>query len=170
MFKTLALSLILFILLIGQRCNTISDSSYDYDSDLVSSVVSNHKATIVFVWTEWCQASQITFERDVIPYLNDTITDIGLILMYFGEIDDIPDTILDKQIVMNSRSFGGFDKFISNRRFKRVFKGYKNQNCMPMSILVDSNGVVLNYLANEQRYAGFGNIIWSLRHPEYYNN
>ncbi|MCQ2303963.1 MAG: hypothetical protein MJZ97_03065 [Bacteroidales bacterium] len=166
----LAPVLTLSIMITCHSCKPTDGSSFDYNSSIVSDVVSNHEATIVFVWTKWCQASQNTFERDVIPYLNEPIGNVGLVLIHFGEIDEIPDSITNNQIVMNSRSLGGADKIISNIRFKRIFKGYHNQDIMPMSILVDSNGVVLNYLPDNQRYTFFNEIIWSLKQGNYNKN
>ncbi len=155
---------IIFSFLLCQSCRTSGEQfGHEYDPLLVSNTIDNHKATIIFVWASWCHGSRNTFENQVLPYLRNPQKDVGIVLMHFGDLNEIPDSVVNNQIVMNSPSRQGFDKMIANLRFKRLLKGYKSQHQMPMTILVDDKSRVQNYLSEKKEYASFGEVLWMLK-------
>lgn len=147
-----------------QSCNETSSDSTDFDA--VSETIASHNATIIFVGTSWCAATQNTIKEQVIPYLSNQKEDIGFVFLYFGTLDGIPDDLLKNITLIELESFGGIiDKTVANRNLSKVLNNYKRVNYVPYSILVDHQGNILNYDANEKRYSGLyeiGQIIDSL--------
>ncbi len=137
-----------------QSCNEKSTNSPDFDA--ISETIANHKATIIFVGTSWCAATQYNIKEQVIPYLSNPKEDIGFVFLHFGTLNGIPDDLLKNITLIELESLGGIiDKTVASRNLKKVLNNYKRVNYVPYSILVDQQGNILNYDANKKRYSGF---------------
>ena len=147
---------IAFLFLSFVTCQSCNEKSTNFpDFDAISETIASHKATIIFVGTSWCAATQNTIKGQVIPYLSNPKEDIGFVFLYFGTLDGIPDDLLKNITLIELESHGGLDKTVANRRLSKVLNNYKRINYVPFSILVDQQGNILNYDANEKRYSGF---------------
>ncbi len=133
--------------------------------DRLPEVIGTHDSTVIFVWSSWCQASKLTFMENVVPYLNDPKEDIGFVLVHFGKKNEIPEAVLERNIVINQSSYRGLDKIVANARFKALLKDYHYQNNMPMTVLVDRQCHVLNYDPALDKYLSFGEVLWQIRNP-----
>ena len=162
--KKLTIAFLLFTILSCQSCSEKCTNSPDFDA--VSETIANHKATIVFVGTSWCAATQYTIKEQVIPYLSNPKKDIGFVFLHFGTLNGIPDNLLKNTTLIELESLGGIiDKTVASRNLKKALNNYKRVDYVPYSILVDQQGNILNYDANGKRYSGFyeiGQIIDSL--------
>lgn len=140
-----------------QSCNEKSTNSHDFNA--VSETIANHKATIIFVGTSWCAATQNTIKEQVIPYLSNPKEDIGFVFLYFGTLNGIPDDLLKNITLIELESLGGIiDKTVASRNLNKILNNYKRVNYVPYTILADHQGNILNYDANEKRYSGFHDI------------
>lgn len=158
--------LIVVILFAMAACGPNDQSGANSNGwDLLPEVIGAHDSTVIFVWSSWCQASRLTFMENVVPYLNNPNEDIGFVLVHFGKKDEIPEAVLERYVVINQSSYGGFDKIVANARFKFLLKDYRYQNCMPMVILVDRQRCVLNYDSDNGEYLCLGEILWQIRNP-----
>lgn len=147
---------IAFLFLSFVTCQSCNEKSTNFpDFDAISETIASHKATIIFVGTSWCAATQNTIKGQVIPYLSNPKEDIGFVFLYFGTLDGIPDDLLKNITLIELESHGGLDKTVANRSLSKVLNNYKRINYIPFSILVDQEGNILNYDANEKRYSGF---------------
>ena len=165
MFRPIRFIPLLFAVLFSSCQSGEGGLSGNYDCETVKREIANHSKTVIFVGTSWCVASQNTIQNQVLPYLSHPHDSIGFVMMYFGDKEEIPDTIRQKHIVMQSSSKSGFDKFAMNHRLKKLLKRYESQNYVPLTLFVDSEGNILNYVPSGKRYSSFGEVVWKIEHP-----
>ena len=165
MFRSIRFIPLLFAVLLSScRCHE-NGMFGNYNQEAIEHEIASHGKTVIFVGTSWCVASQNTIQNQVLPYLSHPHDSIGFVMMFFGDKEEIPDAIRQKHIVMHTPSKGGFDKFVINRRLKKLLNGYKSQNRVPLTLFVDCEGNILNYVPAEKSYASFGEIVWKIEHP-----
>ena len=165
MFRPIRFIPLLFAVLFSSCQSGEGGLSGNYDCETVKREIASHSKTVIFVGTSWCVASQNTIQNQVLPYLSHPQDSIGFVMMYFGNKEEIPDTIRQKHIVMQSSSKSGFDKFAMNHRLKKLLKRYESQNYVPLTLFVDSEGNILNYVPSGKRYSSFGEVVWKIEHP-----
>lgn len=165
MFRPIRFIPLLFAVLFSSCQSGEGGLSGNYDCETVKREIASHSKTVIFVGTSWCVASQNTIQNQVLPYLSHPQDSIGFVMMYFGNKEEIPDTIRQKHIVMHTPSKGGFDKFVINRWLKKLLKRYESQNYVPLTLFVDSEGNILNYVPSGKRYSSFGEVVWEIEHP-----
>lgn len=165
MFRPIRFIPLLFAVLFSSCQSGEGGLSGNYDCETVKREIASHSKTVIFVGTSWCVASQNTIQNQVLPYLSHPQDSIGFVMMYFGNKEEIPDTIRQKHIVMQSSSKSGFDKFAMNHRLKKLLKRYESQNYVPLTLFVDSEGNILNYVPSGKRYSSFGEVVWEIEHP-----
>lgn len=134
----------------------------DYDAEIVSREIASHDTTIIFVGTSWCQGSMHSFQEYVTPYLNKKHDNLGFVFIYFGDIDDIPEEIVQQYLVMIAPSNKGLDKIIINRMLKGLLNDYRKQSGVPITLLVDKEGNIMNYDESKNRYTSFGEVVWRI--------
>lgn len=165
MFRPIRFIPLLFAVLFSSCQSGEGGLSGNYDCETVKREIASHSKTVIFVGTSWCVASQNTIQNQVLPYLSHPHDSIGFVMMFFGDKEEIPDTIRQKHIVMHTPSKGGFDKFAMNHRLKKLLKRYESQNYVPLTLFVDSEGNILNYVPSGKRYSSFGEVVWEIEHP-----
>lgn len=165
MFRPIRFIPLLFAVLFSSCQSGEGGLSGNYDRETVKREIASHSKTVIFVGTSWCVASQNTIQNQVLPYLSHPHDSIGFVMMFFGDKEEIPDAIRQKHIVMHTPSKGGFDKFVINRRLKKLLKRYESQNYVPLTLFVDSEGNILNYVPSGKRYSSFGEVVWKIEHP-----
>ena len=165
MFRSIRFIPLLFAVLLSScRCHE-NGMFGNYNQEAIEHEIASHGKTVIFVGTSWCVASQNTIQNQVLPYLSHPHDSIGFVMMFFGDKEEIPDAIRQKHIVMHTPSKGGFDKFVINRRLKKLLKRYESQNYVPLTLFVDSEGNILNYVPSGKRYSSFGEVVWKIEHP-----
>ena len=165
MFRPIRFISLLFAVLFSSCQSGEGGLSGNYDCETVKREIASHSKTVIFVGTSWCVASQNTIQNQVLPYLSHPHDSIGFVMMFFGDKEEIPDAIRQKHIVMHTPSKGGFDKFAMNHRLKKLLKRYESQNYVPLTLFVDSEGNILNYVPSGKRYSSFGEVVWEIEHP-----
>lgn len=165
MFRPIRFIPLLFAVLFSSCQSGEGGLSGNYDCKTVKREIASHSKTVIFVGTSWCVASQNTIQNQVLPYLSHPHDSIGFVMMFFGDKEEIPDAIRQNHIVMHTPSKGGLDKSVMNHRLKKLLNGYKSQNRVPLTLFVDCEGNILNYLPAEKSYASFGEIVWKIEHP-----
>lgn len=137
------------ILIIGVIATLFSCNSENFQSsysrDKVKSVISNHEKTMIFIWSDWCGASQRNFEKNIKPYLGKLEkNDVGIVLIHYG--NDVMDSLSFDRLVLNIKPHGGIiDRIDANFKMKRLLKNYRKCNFFPIPLLVDKNGNILNF-------------------------
>ena len=162
--KAIWLSLVLLFVVTSCK-STDQNPSTSFDTDLVSDIIDAHESTIIFIWSSWCQASQETFCQIVVPFLSELHEGVGVVLVHFGKIDEIPEMIIKQNTVINLSTHNGLDKLISNAKLYLLLKDYHYHNAMPMTILVDKQRHVQNYDSGKNRYLSFTEVLWRIKEP-----
>ena len=128
----------------------------DLEQTKIDSIITNNNRTIIYLWTEWCYGSRQHFMEDVVPYLQQKSDTIGFISIFYGS-EEVLDSILMKTQcdypIFRIKSLGGLDK---NRMYKLLnlfLKDYKQMNYVPVSLICDKNGNILNYDNDKKRYS-----------------
>lgn len=86
-------------------------------------------------------------ENNIKPYLEGLEkNDVGIVLIYYGEKDAVADLKTDNRlIIIPSSQLALLIKKDANKTMKSLLKGFKETNAMPIPLLVDKDGYVLNY-------------------------
>lgn len=110
-------------------------------------MIGNHDKTLIFVGAKYCHACKNMLENNIKPYLEGLEkNDVGIVLIYYGEKDAVADLKTDNRlIIIPSSQLALLIKKDANKTMKSLLKGFKETNAMPIPLLVDKDGYVLNY-------------------------
>ena len=154
------------VLLIGFACCTrsVSDLS-DLERSAIDSVITHNDSTIIYLWTDWCSASQDHFIKDVVPYLQQKSGSIGFISIFYGKEDKLASILSESNCsypTYRIDSKGGLDKYRMSKLLKSFLRDYNQMDYVPVSVLCDRKGNILNYDETTKEYSGIVNCILSV--------
>jgi len=136
--------------------NFISNNISDSERNEIDSIIAHNNLTITYLWTEWCGGSREHFIQDVVPYLLQKSDTIGFISIFYGTEEVLESILLETECdypIFRIESLGGLDK---NRMYKLLnsfLKDYKRMNYVPVSVICDKNGNILNYDEDKKEYS-----------------
>ena len=136
----------------SERSNDISDS----ERNEIDSIIANNNLTIIYLWTEWCDGSREHFINDVVPYLQQKSDTIGFISIFYGSEEMLESILLETKCdypTFRIKSNGGLDKIRMYKLLNSFLKDYKRMNYVPVSVICDKNGNILNYDENKKEYS-----------------
>lgn len=128
----------------------------------IENIISNSDITVIYAWTEWCQGGKNTYENYMQPFIDTLNSDICVVLLYAGNIDTTISINKENVNIFYLKSNGGTDKLKFNKIFNTVFRDYKKLDYVPISILCDREGNILNYNESSKDYSSFGEIVYWL--------
>ena len=136
----------LMISMIGVSC-TGQGRFTENDMVQIQEVISNHDKTLIFIWAEYCQASQNMFKANIKLYLEGLAkNNVGIVIIYYGKEEAVSNLASNNRLIVTSDiQIPLLVKRDANKTMKKMLKNYKNSNAMPIPLLVDKNGFVLNY-------------------------
>lgn len=136
----------LVISIFGVSC-TGQDRITENDKDQIREVISNHDKTLIFIWAEYCQASQNMFKANIKPYLEGLANNnVGIVIIYYGKEEAVTNLASNNRLIVTSDiQIPLLVKRDANKTMKKLLKNYNNSKAMPIPLLVDKNGFVLNY-------------------------
>lgn len=119
----------------------------DKEKSQIQEVIKNHDKTLIFVGAKYCHACKNMLENNIKPYLEGLEkNDVGIVIIYYGEKDAVADLMTDNRLILSpSSQFALFIKKDANKTLKSLLKNFKEINAMPIPLLVDKDGFVLNY-------------------------
>ena len=135
-----------------EQSNDISD----LEQNKIDSVIANNNLTIIYLWTEWCEGCRYHFREDVVPYLQQKNDTIGFISIFYGSEEMLDSILLETECdypIFRINSRRGLDK---NRMYKILnsfLKDYKKMDYVPVAVMCDKNGNILNYDENKKEYS-----------------
>lgn len=117
------------------------------EKEQIAEVIENHDKTLIFVGAKYCHACKNMLENNIKPYLEGLEkNDVGIVIIYYGEKEVVADLIADNRLILSPNSqFALFIKKDANKTLKSLLKNFKEINAMPIPLLVDKDGFVLNY-------------------------
>ena len=136
----------LMISLIGVSCSGENNIS-EKEKTKIQEVIENHDKTLIFVCAEYCEASKSMLEQNIKPYLEGLErNDVGIVIIYYGGEDAVANLAsINRLIITSDIRHPLLVKRDANKTMKSLLNNYKRTNAMPISLLVDKNGIVLNY-------------------------
>jgi hypothetical protein len=133
-----------------------------YNQTEVDSIIANNDTTIIFLWTEWCNASQNVFKENIVPFLSQKANNIGFISIFYGKEDVIASILENNQCLYPSyclTSYSGIDKRSMYYLLNSFLEDYKQMDFVPISLMCNKNGNILNYEDEIDEYSGIINCI-----------
>ena len=135
-------------------CNSFVDQdSTNYDRSKVEEIIANHDTTILYLMTSWCQASQNDFENNMKPRLDKASDTKAIVVFCLGEIvlisslENVNNNVLI--CVVPSRN-PLLDKMFINNECKRLLSLYKRVNYVPVGLVCNRKGEILNWNTDEE--------------------
>ena len=132
-----------------------------YDRQKVAEVIAAHDTTILYFMTSWCGAGQSDFERNLKPYLSKASDTKAIVIGCVGELEEVMrlDGLNDNLFLFNKVSRGGFiDRLFINNECKKLLKDYKIVNYVPLGIVCNREGEILNWNTNEELDRAYGSV------------
>ena len=136
-----------------------NQNSVTYDRQDVAEVIATHDTTILYFMTSWCQAGQSDFENNLKPYLGNASDSKAIIVVCIGELEEVMSLkgLNDNVFLFTKASRQGFfDKIFINNECKSLLKDYKRVNYVPMKVVCNNNGVILNWNTDEELDRTYG--------------
>ncbi len=139
-----------------------SQSHTGYDHQEVADMIASHDTTILYFMTSWCQASQSDFESNVKPYLGKASDTKAIVVVCVGEVEQVLSIMdnLDKNILvcLTSSQTSLLDKMFINKECKKLLSHYKRVNYVPIGMVCNRNGEILNWDTGEESGRTYGSI------------
>lgn len=132
-----------------------------YDRQKVAEVIAAHDTTILYFMTSWCGAGQSDFERNLKTYLSKASDTKAIVIGCVGELEEVMrlDGLNDNLFLFNKVSRGGFiDRLFINNECKKLLKDYKIVNYVPLGIVCNREGEILNWNTNEELDRAYGSV------------
>lgn len=138
--------LVLFLSLLVS-CSTTVMGLGDSDKAAIHQVIGNHDKTLIFVSAEYCHACKSMLEKNIKPYLERLEkNNVGIVIIYYGGEDAVTDLVSDNRLIITSNTrIPPLIKKDANKTMNSLLKDFKETNAMPIPLLVDKDGFVLNY-------------------------
>lgn len=143
-------------------CNSTGDHNpMAYDRQKVAEVIAAHDTTILYFMTSWCQAGQHDFENNLKPRLEKASDSKAIVVVCIGELEEVMrlNGLNDNVFLFNKASRQGFfDRMFINNECKKLLKDYKRANYVPVSVVCNRKGEILNWNTNEESGRTYGSI------------
>lgn len=110
--------------------------------------IESNDYTVIYVGAHWCGPCSRVFENKMAPIIDTNYENVGCITVFFdaaGKIKNNEDIMRYSPVILPS--VGGIvDKVTANGILKKVFQNYDDVNYMPIMILCDNEGKIINYI------------------------
>lgn len=134
-------------------CYSVGNQNFeDYERQKVAEVIANHDTTVLYFMTSWCQAGQRDFDNNLKPYLAKASDTKAIVVVCIGELEEVMrlNGVNDNVFLFNKASRQGFfDKMFINKECKELLSRYKRVDYVPLGLVCDRNGEILNWNTDE---------------------
>ncbi len=149
--------LIILLSLFGLvSCSDSAIGQGDAGNAQIRQVIENHDKTMIFVGAEYCHSCKNMLEKNIKPYLEGLEkNNVGIVIIYYGGKDVIAGLESDNRLIIKANlRIPPLIRKDANKTMKSLLKNFKETNAMPIPLLVDREGFVLNYDENDG-YPGY---------------
>ena len=132
-----------------------------YDRQKVAEVIAAHDTTILYFMTSWCQAGQHDFENNLKSCLVNASDSKAIVVVCIGELAEVMRLNgLNDNVFLYSKASrqGFFDRLFINNECKKLLKDYKIVNYVPLGIVCNREGEILNWNTNEELDRAYGSV------------
>lgn len=157
--KFWVLALLFGIVLIS--CSSDRTALNDTDKAAIAQAIENHDNTLIYIWADYCEASEIMLEENIKPYLEGLEeNNVGIVIIHYGKEEAVADLKSANRIIVNvDMSTPLLIKRDANNTMLGLLKDYRKTNAMPIPLLVSRDGLVENY-DDEDGHYGYEKIIY----------
>lgn len=124
------------------------NGSNDKLVNTIEELIDNNEYTLIYFGAHWCGPCSRVFENKMAPIIDTNYENVGCITIFFdaaGKIKNNEDIMRYSPVILPS--VGGIvDKVTANGILKKVFQNYDDVNYMPIMILCDNEGKIINYI------------------------
>ena len=126
----------------------------------IQEVIENHDKTLIFVGAKFCHACKSMLEKNIKPYLEGLEkNDVGIVIIYYGGKELVADLVSNNRLIITeNQSLPLLARNDVNKTMKNLLKDFRETNVMPIPLLVDKDGLVLNY-DEEDGFLSYAEII-----------
>ena len=160
MSKLKNLSYVILLAGLLSSCNSIvHQKTTNYDRSKVEEMIANHDTTILYFMTSWCQASQNDFERNIKPYLGKATDTKSIVLVCLGEVEQVSslEKVDENLLVCTAPSrLPLLDKMFITKECKKLLSRYKRVNYVPVELVCNCKGEILNWNTDEKSNRTYG--------------
>lgn len=124
-----------------------------YDRQEVADIIASHDTTILYFMTSWCQAGQHDFENNLKPRLEKASDSKAIAVVCIGELEEIMRLNgLNDNVFLYSKASrqGFFDRLFINNECKKLLNDYKRVDYVPLGMVCNREGEILNWNTNEE--------------------
>ncbi len=113
----------------------------------IHQVIENHDKTMIFIGAEYCHSCKNMLEKNIKPYLEGLEkNNVGIVIIYYGGEDIIAGLESDNRLIIKANlRFPPLIRKDANKIMKSLLKDFRETNAMPIPLLVNKDGFVLNY-------------------------
>lgn len=153
--------LILSAFLMATLMASCNRTHTDFDRQKVAEMIADHDTTILYFMTSWCHASQNNFESNVKPYLGKVSDTKAIVLVCVGENEQVSslEHLGENVMICNTSSRNPLlDKMFINKVCKELLSHYKRVNYVPVGLVCNRKGEILNWDPDEESGKAYGSI------------
>ena len=120
------------------------------EKEQIAEVIENHDKTLIFVGAKYCHACKNMLENNIKPYIEGLEkNNVGIVIIYYGGKDVIAGLESDNRLIIKANlRIPPLIRKDANKTMKSLLKNYRKTQAMPIPLIVDKNGIVLNYDEN----------------------
>ena len=136
-----------------------NQNSETYSRQEVSEVIAAHDTTILYFMTSWCMAGQRDFENNMKPYLGKASDTKAIVVVCVGELEEVMrlEGCFDNVFLFYKASRQSLsDKVFINKECKKLLKDYKRVNYVPLKVVCNTKGEILNWNTNDELDRTYG--------------
>lgn len=116
--------------------------------ETMGKTIESNDYTAIYVGAHWCGPCSRVFENKMAPIIDANYDKLGCITIFFDSGNKVKnnENIMRYSPVILPSVGGIVDKVTANRILKKVFQNYDDVNYMPIMILCDNEGKIINYI------------------------
>ena len=145
--------LIILLLFTTYGCNSSAKNNKLVEA--ISNTMEANDYTVIYIGAHWCGPCSTVFEDKMSKIIDSNYENIGCVTIFFDAVGKIKnnENIMKYSPVILPSIGGIVDKMTANNILKEVFQDYESVNYMPIMILSDKEGNIINCM--EGRYYQF---------------
>ena len=145
--------LLIFMLLSMVSCG--DNGSNDKLVNTIEELIENNEYTVIYFGAHWCGPCTWVFENKMTEILDADYDKLGCVTIFFdsgNKVEKNEDIMKYSPVILSS--IGGLlDKNRANNILKESLQDYEDVNYMPIMILCDKKGNIIN--RSSERYIQF---------------
>ncbi len=121
----------------------------------IKDTIENNEYTVIYFGAHWCGPCTYVFENNMSKIIDAAYDNLGYVTIFFDSENKVEsnENIMRYSPVILPSIGGLLDKNRANNILKESLQNYKDVNYMPIMILCDKEGNIINYSA--ERYTQF---------------